>query len=198
MTAVLESKKIHTVISTIAVITEEAGESERGLVAAAAASSFTKRFVASNWGGVMPSDESLRIPFQYARMKTIAALKSTDLEWTTFQNGYFSDFYGMPHVRSNLKPLAFVLDVTNKAASIPGTGDETMTFTYTEDLGRFVNASLDLNKWSYPMVCYSNKTTWNKALELAEEARGKCYRSKICAAMSILTTLPRGQIQSCL
>ena len=115
---------------------------------------------------------SLRIPFQVFRMKTIEDLKKTDLEWTQFQNGYFCDYYGMPYVESNLKPLGFVLDVANKAASIPGTGNERMTFTYTKDLAKFVAAALDLPKWTYPMVCYSDKSTWNKALELAEENRG--------------------------
>ena len=38
-------------------------------------------------------------------MKTIEALKPTNLEWTSFQNGYFWDYYGMPHVETNLKPL---------------------------------------------------------------------------------------------
>jgi hypothetical protein len=105
-------------------------------------------------------------------MATIDALKQTNLEWTQFQNGYFVDYYGMPYVASNLKPLTFVLDVDNKAASIPGTGNEVMTFTYTKDLGKFVVAALGLPKWKYPMVCYSDKTTWNKAVKFAEECRG--------------------------
>ena len=115
---------------------------------------------------------SLRIPFQVFRMATIEALKKTELEWTQFQNGYFVDYYGMPYVESNLKPLTFVLDVANKAASIPGTGNEQMTFTYTKDLAKFVVAALDLPKWMYPIVCYSDKTSWNKAVKLAEECRG--------------------------
>ena len=76
---------------------------------------------------------SLRIPFQRFRLQTIATLRKTGLEWTQFQNGYFLDYYGMPHVESTLKPLTFVLDVANKAASIPGTGNERMTLTYTKD-----------------------------------------------------------------
>lgn len=120
---------------------------------------------------------SLRIPFQPFRMATLEALKKTNLEWTQFQNGYFMDYYGMPHVESNIKPLTFILDVANKAASIPGTGDEVMTFTYTKDLAKFVVAALGLPEWVYPTVCYSEKTTWNKALKLAEECRGTLLRA---------------------
>lgn len=110
-------------------------------------------------------------------MATLEALKKTNLEWTQFQNGYFMDYYGMPHVESNIKPLTFILDVANKAASIPGTGDEVMTFTYTKDLAKFVVAALGLPEWVYPTVCYSEKTTWNKALKLAEECRGTLLRA---------------------
>ncbi|KAK5047035.1 hypothetical protein LTR84_006977 [Exophiala bonariae] len=172
VTRLLESKNVHTVISTIAVLDEATGKSELSLVAAAAMSATTRRFIASNWGGVIPSDESLRIPFQTHRLATIKALEKTDLEWTQFQNGYFLDYYGMPHVESNLKPLTFVLDVANTAAAVPGTGNEIMTFTYTRDLAKFVVAALDLRDWRFPMVCYSEKTTWNKMIAWAEESRG--------------------------
>jgi hypothetical protein len=57
VTNLLESKNVHTVISTIAILTEATGKSELDLVAAAAKSSATKRFIASNWGGVIPTDE---------------------------------------------------------------------------------------------------------------------------------------------
>lgn len=120
---------------------------------------------------------SLRIPFQVFRMKSVEALKATSLEWTSFQNGYFMDYHGMPYVETYLKPLIFVLDVPNSAASTPGTGNEIMTLTYTKDLAKFVIASLDLPQWSYPMVCYSDKTTWNQALKVAEETKGMCCDS---------------------
>lgn len=99
-------------------------------------------------------------------------LEKTDLEWTQFQNGHFLDYYGTPHVESNLKPLTFVLDVANKAAPIPGTGNERTTLTYSKDLAKFVVAALDLPTWTYPMVCYGDKTTWNKTAKIAEAYRG--------------------------
>ena len=61
VTDLLVSKKVHVVISTIAVLTEATGKSEVDLVAAAAQSSVTKRFIASNWGGPIPEDEYVNI-----------------------------------------------------------------------------------------------------------------------------------------
>jgi len=54
VTNLLESKNVHTVISTIAILNEATGKSGLDLVAAAAKSSTTKRFIANNWGGVIP------------------------------------------------------------------------------------------------------------------------------------------------
>ena len=49
-------------------------------------------------------------------------LRTTDLQWTVFINGIFLDYFGMPHIKSYLKPNVFVIDVENKAAAIPGDG----------------------------------------------------------------------------
>jgi hypothetical protein len=53
----LKSKNVHTIISIITILNEATGKSELDLVAAAAKSSTTKRFIVSNWGGVIPLDE---------------------------------------------------------------------------------------------------------------------------------------------
>lgn len=56
VTAVLEKHEIHTVISTMLVISEPAAKSETNLVKAAAASKFTERFVQSIWGAPAPAE----------------------------------------------------------------------------------------------------------------------------------------------
>lgn len=56
-TKTLEENNIHTVISTIVMRNPEAGEAEINLVTAAARSSATKRFVASNWGNATPAEK---------------------------------------------------------------------------------------------------------------------------------------------
>ena len=117
---------------------------------------------------------SLRLPFNAFRDQTIEALRKTDLEWTQFHNGLFLDYYGMPHVETHLIPLVFAVDIANKTAAIPGaTGEETISFTYTNDLAKFVVAALSLPKWDEAYYCYSENATWNQLIQIAEEATGE-------------------------
>jgi len=57
LTKILDANNVHTIISTILMIDPIAAQSELNLVTAAAKSSSTKRFVASNWGLATPNDE---------------------------------------------------------------------------------------------------------------------------------------------
>jgi nucleoside-diphosphate-sugar epimerase len=100
-------------------------------------------------------------------------LRNTGLEWTRFSVGYFLDYYGMPYIKTNLRPLTFVVDMANKTAAIPGTGNDPMAFTYSLDVAKFVEAALDLPEWEETTFCYGEKTTWNSFVRMAEEARGR-------------------------
>lgn len=113
-----------------------------------------------------------RSPMYKIREATVIELRKTDLEWTRVANGYFMDYYGMPHVKTYLKPLFFVVDPPNKTAAIPGTGDEVLSFTYTFDVAKFVVAFLSLPKWEEITYCYGENSTFNKLVALAEEAQG--------------------------
>ena len=92
------------------------------------------------------------------------------------------DYYGTPHVKSHLAPLTFALDVAGKAAGIPGTGEEPMSFTYSLDVAKFVVASLGLDRWDEESYCLGERTTWNEVLRMAEEARGMTSLSPLCSA----------------
>jgi nucleoside-diphosphate-sugar epimerase len=115
------------------------------------------------------------LPQHEFRLATIAELKKTDLEWTRIHNGYFLDYYGIPHIESHMMPVVFGVDMANKAAAIPGTGNDTVSFTYTKDLAKFVVAALDLPKWDESLFCYGDKATWNELLSIAEEMRGQLF-----------------------
>ncbi|EXJ57237.1 hypothetical protein A1O7_07584 [Cladophialophora yegresii CBS 114405] len=134
----------------------------------------------------------MQLPQHEARLAVIAELQKTDLEWTRIHNGYFLDYFGVPHVESHMTPVAFTVDMANKAAAIPGTGDDVVAFTYTRDLAKFVVAALDLpaSSWDEAMFCYGDKVTWNEFLRVAEEMRG----SKFTVAYDSVEKLQKGEM----
>jgi nucleoside-diphosphate-sugar epimerase len=116
--------------------------------------------------GIIPS-----IPMKHASLHELEASK--DLEWTLFYNGYFMDFFGMPKIPSYLPPYVMLIDIPENMAAIPGDGNKLVTFTHTSDVGKFVAASLDLEKWDRVSVIIGDKVTMNEAVKLAAEAKGE-------------------------
>jgi nucleoside-diphosphate-sugar epimerase len=87
--------------------------------------------------------------------------------------GLFLDYYGMPHIPSHLTPLVVFIDMAHKTAALPGTtGDELVSFTYTQDLGKFVVAAMSLEHWPEALHCYSENTSLSRILQIAEDVRG--------------------------
>ncbi|RTE69355.1 hypothetical protein BHE90_016264 [Fusarium euwallaceae] len=111
------------------------------------------------------------MPWLKYKLAAINELKSTKLEWTHFIVGYFLDYYGMPHVKTHLPPFLVSVDVANKLARIPGTGNDAVTFTYSYDVAKFVAVALDMDKWEEETIVAGDKATWNEFLRLAEEIR---------------------------
>ncbi|KAI8654201.1 NmrA domain-containing protein [Fusarium sp. Ph1] len=122
-----------------------------------------------------PGGTSSLGPHDQARKATRDFLRSeTNLAWTRFICGHFLiDYAGQPYIKSYMKPdLHFGIDVANKAASIPGTGNDIIAFSYTYDLAKFVVAALDLPEWKEETIFWSDKATWNEVVALAEKASG--------------------------
>ncbi|KAL7920133.1 hypothetical protein ACQKWADRAFT_299444 [Trichoderma austrokoningii] len=168
MAQLLASRKVEVVISTLHLMDNVASIAQINLIKAANQSGTVKRFIVSEWG-IVHTEAS---PMYKFREDAASELRKSKLEWTRIANGYFMDYYGYPHVKTYLKPLSFVIDMANKAAGIPGTGDDIVAFTYTADVAKFVVASLGLPKWDEISYCYGEKSSYNKILALAEEARG--------------------------
>ncbi|KAF3914846.1 hypothetical protein ABW20_dc0104407 [Dactylellina cionopaga] len=185
----LKNNNVHTIISTIHVLDETGSTAQVNLIKAAAKSGSVKRFVPSEWGPAHGENHPSS-PAYALRKAAVTALGNTDLEWTRFNNGIFLDYYGIPYIKSTMKPLGFFIDVKNTAAGIPGTGDEVLAFTYTADVAKFVVASLGLPKWEDVSYVYGDKSTWNTVLKLAEEARGV----KFTVAYDSVEKLKTGQV----
>ncbi|KAK0717531.1 hypothetical protein B0T26DRAFT_645680 [Lasiosphaeria miniovina] len=171
----LESHAVHTVISTIRVSSPEVALSEVNLAKASAKSPVTKRFIASDFGSMLPEPQ-YRLPFIQARVEAFEALRelAPALEFTTVRCGLIADFLGTPNVQSHMRPPPVILwfDREKQAAEIPGTGDDVIAYAYSYDIARFVEAALGLPRWEDESTLFSGKTTFNEILGLFEKATG--------------------------
>ncbi|UPK89359.1 hypothetical protein LCI18_000294 [Fusarium solani-melongenae] len=170
LTKVLEDNAAHTVISTLNIISST--EPELNLITAADKSALTKRYVGNVWG-VDYTDEFMNMsPLFQAKHAVTDALDSTSLEHTVWYTGYFADYYLMPHAKSYLNMMTAVVDMANNTGTIPGSGNVPVVFTYTQDVARYVAASLTLPRWSSRTWLVGDKVTWNEVVALAESAKG--------------------------
>ncbi|KAF9768550.1 hypothetical protein IL306_014149 [Fusarium sp. DS 682] len=165
----LQENNVEVVISCLNVISPEASQAEVNLARASASCNSTRRFIASQWSIKTPPGS----PFPDFSATTLAALSKTKLEYTVVSNGHFSDYYGYPKVKTYLKHAAFLVDIANKTAAIPGSGDDKVAFTYSFDVARFVDALVNTDqKWPTHSVIIGEKITVNEIVAIAEEATG--------------------------
>lgn len=95
-----------------------------------------------------------------------------DLETTRIINGQFMDYWGIPGVKSHFGPFPIAIDIANDTAAIPGDGNTPVIMTHTSDVGKYVAASLDLEKWEPIHSIAGDKVSLNELLSYAEEAKG--------------------------
>lgn len=108
------------------------------------------------------------------RMKLAAAaeLRKSDLEHTIFYPGFLLDYYTGPSIKSYMSPLVVVIDMEKNVAAIPGSGDTPVVFTHSLDIGRYVDAALDLEKWDPSYRIIGDRITWNRFVAAAQAAKG--------------------------
>lgn len=82
------------------------------------------------------------------------------------------DYWGMPYVKTNLRPFHWVIDMVNCKAAIPGDGEDLVTLTYSVDMARFMVKALDLDEWPEFSIVGGDDISLNQFLKLAEEIRG--------------------------
>ncbi|KAK1448788.1 hypothetical protein CMEL01_08103 [Colletotrichum melonis] len=168
LSLLLERHNVETVISTIGFVGPEAAQSQLNLIAAADKAKPTHRFVPSEFSVWVSPDDTNAAVFG-AWLDAIAALKKTGLTYTRVINGWFMDYFGMPHTPSNLAPHTWGVDIANRRAAIPGTGNEPMTLTYSVDVARFVVRMLNDIDWPEISIISGSDTTFNEILGIAEK-----------------------------
>ncbi|KAB8256308.1 hypothetical protein BDV32DRAFT_161208 [Aspergillus pseudonomiae] len=194
---ILELNNIGTVITTINVL----GNSlpERNLVRAAEKSSNTTRLIPST---IPPSQSGSRRSAVYAdtsllaktKFEVIEELRKTSLMYTSIICGWFVDYYRTPLLQSHAHRYPMFIDIANKQAAIPGSGNELVAFTRLIDIARYVVRALDLSSWPKESYIIGDRVILRKFVELAEAARGSkfqvTYDSREDLEAGWLTDLP--------
>ncbi|KAK7225145.1 hypothetical protein V2G26_013148 [Clonostachys chloroleuca] len=210
LTKILEDRKIDTVISTINLKTEAASQSQLNLIQAADESCTTHRFIPSEFLSFMDEKYITLHANEYflfthmlntnkidpasglaigGWIPSALALKKTKLQYVRISVGMFSDYWGMPHIKSNLLPFLVFLDMEKGKAVIPGTGDYKFTVTYSEDLARVIVRLLETDKWPKRLFLSGSDISMNELVACAEKIRG----SKIDVVYDTVEKLGKGE-----
>ncbi|KAL2847164.1 NAD(P)-binding protein [Aspergillus pseudoustus] len=172
LTRALEEHEIDTVISSIFTMPVSGIAPEVALIRASQSSKTTRRFIPSNWGVPLDKSHEALTPSVPMKLLALDELKKTDLEYTVFYVGFLLDYYTGPSIKSYMSPLIVVIDMECNIAAIPGSGNTPIAFTHSLDVGKYVDASLDLKKWDASYRIIGDKATWNEFVKLAEIAKG--------------------------
>jgi hypothetical protein len=111
------------------------------------------------------------LPYVGLKFAAIDALKKTSLEWTQIYTGLFLDYFIVNHP-SHVKPPFLLVDVHNDVATIPGTGNDPIHFTYTFDVAKYTAALLAFDAWEQNYYVVGDVKSWNELVEIIERAKG--------------------------
>jgi hypothetical protein len=172
--ATLQEHNIGTIISALSLFTEEVGEAQMRLIQAAIDSNVVKRFVPSEFAFnyLRPG---LRDFHDAAQMRMDAAdkLRNSHIEFTRFVFGWILDTWNPPSAKTNMPPMAWVVDFANRKARIPGDGTAPITVMHSHDIGRYIAALLDdQNAWPEMSAFAGDKVSFNEMVDMAEKIMG--------------------------
>ncbi|KAH7253218.1 hypothetical protein B0J15DRAFT_38522 [Fusarium solani] len=185
-----EEAGVNIIICAIAVVNPEANQSQKNLIRAAEKSATTERFVISSFDMLHVKEDIELSPLARYTFEAIDELEKTQLTYTRIANGWFLDYYGMPHWKTHLEPWINVMNVEKKWVVIPGDGSVKASFITSQDMSRFVARLMDLEKWNKVSPIFANTLSFSELVEMAEKARG----CKFQVANDSLEKLQSGKI----
>ncbi|KAK1838023.1 nmrA-like family protein, partial [Colletotrichum chrysophilum] len=75
----------------------------------------------------------------------------------------------------HLSPSVWSIDVGNRRAAIPGSGDDVISLTHSTDVVRLVVRSLDSEDWPEYSIVVGSDMTLNEALSIIQDIRGATF-----------------------
>ena len=168
---------VHTVIVSLISMDASCIESQVNLLNAALEAK-VKRFAPSEWTGHHDEHTVIKL-MRDIKIPVLDKVKASGIEYTVFMNGVLMDYFAAPQKSSSSLDIRAVgVDFNKCEANIVGTGDEPFSVILADDVGRFVAAALDLDRWDERSGMVGNRTTWNELIKLGEEVRGKKFDVK--------------------
>ena len=162
---------VHTVLSTIGSFNPNEMRDSQLAIIAAAKEAGVKRFAPSEFAIKDYGDWDV-----YAgKIPVWEAAKASGLEYTQFTCGIFMNYLatGTPkegtEALSGLRPWNFVINTKAGTADLPGDGNTKLTFTRLQDVGKFVAAALDLDKWEEEMGMVGETMSYNEVVSAIEK-----------------------------
>lgn len=162
---------VHTVLSVIGGLkADEMRESQLALIAAAKEVG-VKRFAPSEYAIRNYQDWDL-----YAgKIPVWEVTKASGMEYTQFNCGIFMNTLGTgtpngeAEALGGLRPWTFVINMEAGTADLPGDGNAKLTFTRTQDIGKFVASALELEKWEEEMGMVGSTMSYNEVIGAIEK-----------------------------
>lgn len=148
LTAALSGVDI--VISTLAGEDAVVTRNSQLLLIEAAKFAGVRRFAPSEWAISIEANKTMAL-YDLIKTDVWEAVKISGMQYTAFRPGIFMNYLAyespkpgvMEEVFQSMGYFPFVVDIAKGTADIPGTGNEKVNFTLTQDVGRLVASSLD-------------------------------------------------------
>ncbi|KAL4955451.1 pyridoxal phosphate-dependent transferase [Aspergillus filifer] len=199
LTKQLDEHKIETAISALSLYEDAHSEAQLNLIRAADGAECTKKFIPSEYSFIQTEDLLHLDPtIQYFLDAANLLKASKTLKFTRVIPGFFMDYWGLPHVKSNLEQHIMLVEMENCEAVIPGNGDDIIGMTYSYDMARFIARLLevDASEWEEFSVIVGDEVSANQLVALGEKVRGKRFSVKYDSVDDVMkgdVTLPSKQ-----
>ncbi|KAJ3578182.1 hypothetical protein NPX13_g2380 [Xylaria arbuscula] len=170
----LSHRQVSVVICAFIMDNESTCTAQIQLIRAAERSECVRRFIPSEFNvNYDVADDILPYPEKKFHLRAREELRKTNtLEYACVYPGMFMDYFGMPRVETQLRPLYFFIDPANRQAVLPGNGEAKMSMTLTTDAARYVALALDLAKWPQVLTTVTSTVTLNELVGLVEKSLG--------------------------
>lgn len=181
-------RDIHTVISVVLVPDPEEWTTSQVNLLNAAKDAGVKRFAPSEWAFGSPSH--VKAAIDAPKIEVWNAVETSGLEATRFVCGGFMNYLGIgcpgpkekqEEALAGFREGPYLFGVKDGWAEIPLKSDGSyprLTMTEIGDVGRFVAAALDLEKWESEMSIAGDVLGFGDVVRLAEQVTGRTFRIK--------------------